>query len=249
MLKRTVIWTVVATMLVTGCAAPGGGAGGGGSSQPAGGSTQGQQQSGDPDQVCSPAVVGLIGGLACGALAGGKNRLRAAAACAAAAVVGCYMLNSYKAKQTKTAQQVDQEYQRTNGALPPEPKLVNYRTAVNPNGVVQRGAKVEVSSQLAVTSGRQARPVKVEEEIKVVDATGEVWGKPTRKEANAGSNGQAGEFATSFRIPVTEGFQQGVYQLHKTVYINDRAVHEDRSGKFQVVMGEDGVKVAQWVAQ
>lgn len=218
---------VVATMvLAQGCATPGG-------VGPAGG---------DPEQVCSPLVIGLGAGLACGLLVGGNDRLRAAAACAAVATLGCYMLNSYKAQQVRTAQQVEDDYLRRNRQLPEKPVVSAYRTEVNPKGAVAKGQKVGVESRIVVVPGRNEKGVKVEEELFIVDAAGERWGNPTRKLANTG--GQAGEYHTSFKIPVHDGMSQGVYTLRKTLLVNGAQARNDDSAKFQVVAAPDGTRLA-----
>jgi hypothetical protein len=191
-----------------------------------------QASGGDPEQVCNPLILGAAAGLGCGLISSGSSRVLTGAACAAAAVIGCYMVNSYKAQQLRTAQQVEDDYKRTNKQLPERSTLAEYVSDIDP-ATVSRGQTVNVSSHMKVVRGRNDPSVNVEEEIGLYDAKGEPWGKPVRKAANA--NGEGGEYQTSFRIPVHQGMSQGVYQIRKTVYLNGAAVSSDDKTKFQVV--------------
>ena len=73
----------------------------------------------DVSQVCSPAVVGIGAALVCAALAKGNNRVRTGAACAAVAVTACYLANSYKAEQIRTAKQVEDAIYDEESAFAP----------------------------------------------------------------------------------------------------------------------------------
>lgn len=215
-------------LLVCSCAAPGGGGTG----------TSGQSV----EQACSPFVIGAIAAAGCGLLVKGNDRIRAAAACAAAAAVGCYLVNSYQAKQTKTSQEVEDEYKKANrGNLPESATLNSYRSSVTPANP-KRGDKVQVASTMQVVPGRQDSSVKVEQELSVVDSVGEVWGKPVRKIAN--ESGQGGEFQTNFTIPIGDGMSQGTYTLQQAVYVNGRVVRQSKDARFNVVRTEEGTLIA-----
>jgi hypothetical protein len=218
--KRLAVTIVSTAFLLQSCAVPQQG---------------GEQQAatGDPEQVCNPAIIGAAAGLGCALISsGGSRRVLTGAACAAAAVIGCYLVNSYKAQQVRTAQQVEDDYKRVNKQLPERSTLTEYASQIDP-ATASRGQTVSVSSQIKVVRGRNDPTVNVEEEIALFDAKGDAWGKPVRKAANA--NGEGGEYQTSFRIPVHQGMSQGIYQVRKTVYVNGTAVSSDNGSKFQVV--------------
>lgn len=235
---RSAALLVAASLALNGCAVPrqgGNGGQSGGQPNQAGGS--------DVAQVCSPVVVGIGAALACAALAKGNNRVRTGAACAAVAVTACYLANSYKAEQVRTAKQVEDEYLQRNPQLPEKTVVTAYRSEVNPRGAVSKGQQVNLNSTIVAVQGRSDRSVVVEEELGIVDAQGEAWGKPVRKAAN--SSNQAGEFRTSFTIPISDGWSQGVYTLRRTLYVNGSvAQRDDSSTRFQVVQGPVGQGVA-----
>jgi hypothetical protein len=226
--KRTTIFLLSALIAIGGCATPGA------SDPPKAGA--------DLDAVCNPWIAGAIGAAACG-LTFSKKRAGAAAACAAVAVIGCYILNSYKAEEVRSAQQVEDEYVKANRRLPDSPTLVSYDSDLDPKAAAARGEKISVKSRIVVVPGRNEKGVRVEEEVQVVDAQGEKWGKETRKPANA--SGQAGEYRTSFVVPVVDGMQQGMYTVKKALYLDGKSTSSQQS-RFQVVEGASGPIVA-WI--
>jgi hypothetical protein len=194
-------------------------------------------QSGDAERMCNPWIIGATAGVACALLSSGSRRVLTGAACTAVAVIGCYMLNSYKAQQVRTGDQVEEEYKRANADLPERATLTEYTSEIDP-ATASRGQKVSVGSRIKVVRGRNEETVNVEEEIGLFDAKGDPWGKPVRKPANTG--GQSGEYQTSFTIPIHQGMSQGVYQIRKTLYLNGAAVSSDDQSKFQVVWTASG---------
>ena len=226
MKARNAVFVIAVSLAVNGCAVQkrGDSAGSAGS---------------DVSQVCSPAVVGIGAALVCAALAKGNNRVRTGAACAAVAVTACYLANSYKAEQIRTAKQVEDEYLQRNRQLPEKTVVTAYRSDVNPRGAVSKGQQVSLTSTIVAVQGRSDRGVLVEEELGIVDNKGEAWGKPVRKTANASN--EAGEFRTSFTVPISDGWSQGVYAVHRTLYVNGVvAKRDDSSTRFQVVQGPQG---------
>ncbi len=197
----------------------------------------------DVSSVCSPLIVGLGAAAACAALARGNNRVRTGAACAAVAVTACYLANSYKAEQVRSAKQVEEEYLRKNQQLPERATVTTYRSQVNPGAAVSRGQEVKLVSTIVAVPGRNERNVIVEEEVGIFDAQNEAWGNPVRKTANGGK--EAGEFQTSFTIPIRDGWSQGVYTLRRTLYVNGSVAQKDEtSTRFQVVQGAEGTSFA-----
>ena len=229
MATRTTILAIAAILALHGCA--------------------GTKQAGSPDKgtdlasVCNPMLVGLGAAAACAAIARGNNRVRTGAACAAVAVTACYLANSYRAEQVRTAKQVEEEYLRKNAQLPERATVTTYRSQVNPGAAVQRGQEVKLVSTIVAVPGRAERNVVVEEEVSIFDSQNEAWGNPVRKTANGGK--EAGEFQTSFTIPIRDGWSQGVYTLRRTLYVNGSvAQRDDTSTRFQVVQGAQGVLLA-----
>lgn len=211
----------------------------------------GPKQSGSADSakgsdvasVCNPLFVGLGAAAACAALARGNNRVRTGAACAAVAVTACYLANSYKAEQVRSAKQVEEEYLRKNPQLPERATVTTYRSQVNPGAAVSRGQEVKLVSTIVAVPGRTEKNVIVEEEVGIFDAQNEAWGNPVRKTANGGK--EAGEFQTSFTIPIRDGWSQGVYTLRRTLYVNGSVAQKDEtSTRFQVVQGGQGSSLA-----
>jgi hypothetical protein len=193
--------------------------------------------------VCNPMIVGLGAAAACAAIARGNNRVRTGAACAAVAVTACYLANSYRAEQVRTAKQVEEEYLRKNSQLPERATVTTYRSQVNPGAAVQRGQEIKLVSTIVAVPGRAERNVVVEEEVGIFDSQNEAWGNPVRKTANGGK--EAGEFQTSFTIPIRDGWSQGVYTLRRTLYVNGSvAQRDDTSTRFQVVQGAQGTLLA-----
>lgn len=216
---------IAAALVLNGCAVP-----------KQGDNQQSNNQSDQTNaaQVCNPVAVGITAAVVCGITARGNNRVRAGAVCAAIAVTGCYLANSYKAEQMRTAKQVEDEFLKKNRTLPAKPAIASYGYQVNPSGAVSKGQEVKVSSMIVAVPGRNDRNVVVEEELRIVDAQGEVWGKPFRKTANP--SGQAGEFQTSFAITIGDAWSQGVYTIERTLYLNGVATgRADSRARFQVV--------------
>jgi hypothetical protein len=221
MTPRILALAVAATLALHGCAGP---KSGGGS---------------DVASVCNPLIVGLGAAALCAAVAKGNNRVRTGAACGAVAVTACYLANSYKAEQVRSAKQVEDEYLKKNAQLPERATVTTYRSQVNPNAAVSRGQEVKLVSTIVAVPGRADKNVVVEEEVGIFDSQNEAWGNPVRKTANGGK--EAGEFQTSFTIPIRDGWSQGVYTLRRTLYVNGSVAQKDEtSTKFQVVQGADG---------
>jgi|APDOM4702015248_1054824.scaffolds.fasta_scaffold65627_2 hypothetical protein len=225
-IARTLALAVAASLALHGCAG-----------------TKGGGSGGDLSSVCNPVIVGLGAAALCAAVASGNNRVRTGAACAAVAVTACYLANSYKAEQVRTAKQVEEEYLKKNSQLPERATVTSYRSQVNPGAAVSRGQEVKLVSTIVAVPGRSERNMLVEEEVGIFDSQNEAWGKPVRKAANGGK--EAGEFQTSFTIPIRDGWSQGVYTLRRTLYVNGSVAQKDEtSTRFQVVQGDAEHSVA-----
>lgn len=187
-----------------------------------------------PEQVCNSALTSFFLGLGCALVSSDKNRVRNGLLCASAGYLGCMLANSYKAEQVKTAKEVENDYMRQQRKLPDRATLASYTTNQNPGGAVSKGQKIEVNSNIVVIPGRNSSSVKIEEEVALVDSAGDQWGKSVRKQANP--NGDAGQFRTSFSIPVHDSMSQGEYTVRKTLYLNGVKASSDDKSHFQVVL-------------
>ena len=155
---------VVASTLLASCATPGGAAGG---------------------DDCNPLIGALVGG-AVGALMGGdRHRGRGAAIGAGVGALTCVAYN-YSSKQTRTADQVGDEYRRARGDLPPAPVVTGYRTQVA-RTTARAGEDVTVTSNIEVVPGRTEPLKELREEFVILDPKGVERSKLEKTPAPAGS--------------------------------------------------------------
>lgn len=196
-----VVYVTSAAFILSGCAHPGGG-----------------QSSGflmDDNGGCNPAATALVGALAGALLAGKNDRNRGAVAGAVVGGLACVAWN-YKAKQVKTAEQVNEQYKIANkGELPTEPKLVSYTVNSVPSAVLNSGSPLIVDSTIEVVQGGSTKPI-IEQELIVYHGGKEV--SKARKVANSGQG--AGEYHTRFTVNLPKGVPQGAYPVYSTVYLN-----------------------------
>src|SRR5271167_682048 len=106
---------------------------------PANSQQTGAPQSAPASVTCNTAAA-AIGGALLGSLLGGKkNRVAGAAIGGSFGAAACLAVN-YHARQTKSAQQVNQEFQQAHGgSLQPHATLVRYDTKFDPTDRVQPG--------------------------------------------------------------------------------------------------------------
>jgi hypothetical protein len=217
MKAKVVVGSACAVLILQGCATP-----------PRSGEEA--STSDGVDRLCFG--VAAAAAITCGLTARGNDRVRAAAACTAVAFVGCYLVNSYQAKQTQSAKQVEDEYLRANRQLPEKTVVTTYKTSLNPATAIRRGQSVAIESQIAVVKGRADQTVVIEEELTVLDSRGQVWGQPVRKKAN--STGEGGEFSTSFKLVAHDGMSQGVYTINKKLFVNGVVMSSDDKLSLQI---------------
>ena len=221
--KKSCLVIFSGVLLVSGCASTGQGAGGG---------SQSSGMSG-----CSPGsyVGAVIGGALLGALIGGnKGAAIGAATGVAAAGVYCLAINS-RTDQTRTAQEVEQNYRTVNnGALPAQPTVQTYRSQINSpsNGVIKKGSTVQMASYAEVVNGREQRANTIEE-VTTLYYGGEKFGEPSSKSMSASGSGGFSS-TSSFQIP--QKFQDGAYVIVTQLYVNGQPVaNSTRQQKLQVV--------------
>src|SRR4051812_25927575 len=185
---------------------------------------------------CNPLITRGIGA-AIGALAGGgKNRGTGAAAGAAIGALACVAYNYY-ARQTKTSQQVTDEYKAKNkGTLPASATVTRFNVQVAPTAKVQAGNAVTVASNIEVVPGTSNPHPAVEQEIALYGPDGAQAGearKPGRQTARGGA------FETSFKFSLPQGVPQGVYPVKTQVYVDGKPA-AGADTRFQVVVAPGG---------
>ncbi|MBI5276160.1 MAG: hypothetical protein HY854_06840 [Burkholderiales bacterium] len=190
---------------------------------------------------CNPVVTGAIGSVF-GAMIGGRSgRLGGVAIGASVGAFGCMAYN-YSASQTKSSQQVGEEFKAANGGvLPTATTITRFDAAISPDANIQAGTAVDVRSQIEVVPGTNDPQPKVEQEIALFTPDGKPTGKTARKSAAQSPGG--GAFETNFKFTMPQGVPQGVYPVKSQVFVNDEPAANTET-KFQVVVGPGGVVVA-----
>lgn len=185
---------------------------------------------------CNPLIAGGIGA-AIGALAGGsKNRGTGAAAGAAIGALACVAYN-YATKQTKTAQQVSDEYKAKNrGTLPANATVTRFNVQVAPTSKVQAGNAISVASNIEVVPGTSNPRPTVEQEITLFSPDGSQAGKAKKPASQAGGGGA---FETAFKFSLPQGVPQGVYPVKSQLYVDGKPA-AGTDTRFQVVVAPEG---------
>ena len=223
---RTTIAATLAVFALASCATPGDGTG----------PTAGDFFSGD----CNPLVAGAIGTAVGALLGGGSNRLRGAAIGAGVGALACMAYN-FQTRQTKSSQQVADEYKVAHkGALPAAATVTRFNAQVAPKTSVQAGSAVEVASQIEVVPGRDDPRPKIEQQIALYGPDGKE-AATARKPASQAPGG--GAFETNFRFTMPQGVPQGVYPVRSQVLVNGEPTAKAET-RFQVVVGPAGAVVA-----
>jgi hypothetical protein len=225
---RAVTAGAVVFFLLSSCANTGGGSG-------AGGENIGK-------------MLGTLGGAAVGAAVGGAtggkySPLIGAAIGAAVGYAAGYALDSYRVSQNKDAAEVNAEYkQEHEGQLPAETVVTKYETKTDPSGMVSRGEKLDIISQIEMVRGANSTGNdRVDEELTIYDASGKNT-KKLKKQALSQANSSGG-YVTRFTFRPTQEVSQGTYPYRTVLYLNDEPVRESE-GKIQIVMVGNELKMA-----
>src|SRR5262245_2478516 len=191
---------------------------------------------------CNPLLTGGIGAAIGAVLGGSKNRGTGAAAGAAIGALACVAYN-YATKQTKTAQQVSDEYKAKNkGTLPANATVTRFNVQVAPTAKVQAGNAITVASNIEVVPGNSNPRPNVEQEIALYGPDGAQAGKARKAASPAGGGGA---FETSFKFSLPQGVPQGTYPVKTQVYVDGKQAAGSDT-RFQVVVGPGGaVQLAQ----
>ncbi|WP_395407971.1 hypothetical protein ACHMW6_15535 [Pseudoduganella sp. UC29_106] len=199
-IKQSLLVVSIASMLVTGCAAPGG---------------HGNSGSADNNPALRCAGFG-VGGALLGAFVGGKN---AAVKGALVGLAACAVVE-IASRQTKSSDVVDQQYRSSNrNQLPQNAKIDGYNTSVSPNGVAKAGDAIRVQSTIRAVSGVNEPVTEVKEQLVVYAPSGEEFKRGEKKVNDAAGSG---EFENAFTLRLPEGAPQGVYKFRTQLFLNGK---------------------------
>jgi hypothetical protein len=123
-------------------------------------------------------------------------------------------------RQTRSAQQVGDEYRaRNNSPLPPAPLVTTYRTQAA-RATARGGEDVTVTSTIEVVPGRDEPLKELREEFAIVDPNGVERSKLAKTPAPAGSGG--GAYVSTMQFTFPAGVPPGAYQVQSRLYVNGR---------------------------
>jgi hypothetical protein len=174
---------------------------------------------GAAEDACNPVVGAVVGG-AIGALIGGdSHRTRGAALGAGVGALACVAIN-YNSRQTRSAEQVGDDYQRrTGGPLPPAPVVAAYSTRAA-RGSARAGEDILITSSIEVVPGRNEPLKELREDFVIVDPRGVERSKLSKTPAPAGSRG--GAYASTLQFTFPQGVPAGVYQVQSRLFVNGK---------------------------
>jgi len=145
------------------------------------------------------------------------------------------MVIGYTTVQTRSDEEVAEEYSREQGSLPENTTVTTYRTRMMPGNAVSPGAEVTVKSYIEVVRGRSGRRAVLEERLTIWDnEDNTVALKSMTKEAGEQAGGFTGEF--TFSLP--EGLPQGIYPVSSDLMLNGELVGDERH-ELQLVLWRD----------
>jgi hypothetical protein len=206
------------TVFVAGCAMPRGG----GDMQNAKGS----------DGGCNAAAIGAIGAVLGAVIGWGNTRNMATGAAIGGALgaLACVAINAHS-QQTRSAEAVEQDYRRQAGALPPQPTVVRYATAISPSQAIRAGSDVQLRSNIEVVSGRNISVKEIKEELVLINPEGKEFNRLPKV---VNENGGAGQYQNTFAFKLPKSAPQGIYTARTLLYVNNRMVSQFDS-KVQLV--------------
>ncbi len=188
---------------------------------------------------CNPLIGGGIGAVVGAVVGGSQHRGAGAAVGAGIGALACVAYNYYT-KQTKTAQQVSDEYKAAHkGTLPPRATVTRFSAQVTPTSTVQAGGAVTVASNIEVVPGADNPRPTVEQEIALYSPDGKEAGKARKPASQAGG---AGAFETAFKFSMPQGVPQGVYPVKSELYVDGQPL-ASTDARFQVVVAPDGARI------
>lgn len=181
------------------------------------GCAQNPRRSAAGDDPCNPVVGAVVGGVAGALIGGDRHRTQGALLGAGLGALACVAYN-YRTAQTKTAQQVGDEYRKANNdQLPPAPVVTAYRTeATRPTA--KGGDQITVRSNIEVVPGAKEPLRELREEFVVVDPKGVERSRIAKTPAPAGAAG--GAYVSTLQFTFPQGVPPGDYQVQSRLYVN-----------------------------
>lgn len=191
------------------------------------------------------AVTGAVAGAALGALVGGltgngggKRAFEGAAIGAGAGAITCVAFNALS-KQTRSSQQVSQDYeQQHRGQLPATPVVTAYSMSVNPAAGVQPGSTASVVSNMTVVDGATQPVGQIKEALTLSGPNGQM-----HHDKVVNPSGGGGSYQNQFQITLPSGLEQGTYQVATQLYVNGQMLAE-RQQNLQVTRVDGGLQLA-----
>lgn len=190
----------------------------------------------DPCNLLVGAAIGAIGG----ALLDPDKRGRGALLGAAAGAVACVAINAFS-RQTRTAQQVEDEYRQAHsGRLPSsEPVVQAYSVNLNPGTNVQSGEKLQLVSNMTVVRGA-SQPVNEIKEVMTLTAPD---GNTRTAEKKANEQPGSGAYENTFNLTLPKGVAPGAYPVKTQLIVNGKPMAE-RNKELRVVAQAGEMRVA-----
>jgi hypothetical protein len=188
------------------------------------------------DDPCNPIVGAVIGGAIGAVVSGDKRRTQGTVIGAGLGALACVGYN-YRAQQTRSAEQVGNEYKRANNnQLPPAPVVTVYRTE-SKAAQARGGDEITVVSSIEVVPGAKQPLKELREEFAIVDPEGKERSKTSKTPAPAGSAG--GGYTSTLQFTFPKGVPPGAYQVQSRLFVNGQAAREGNL-KIQVAQGSNG---------
>jgi hypothetical protein len=171
------------------------------------------------EDPCNPVVGAVVGGAIGALLGGGDHRARGAVIGAGVGALACVAIN-YNSKQTRSADQVGDDYRRrTGGDLPPAPVVAAYSTQ-SARGSARAGEDVTVTSSIEIVPGRSEPLKELREDFVIVDPKGVERSRLSKTPAPAGSRG--GAYVSTLQFTFPQGVPAGAYQVQSRLFVNGK---------------------------
>lgn len=172
----------------------------------------------------------VLGGLVDGKRGVVRGALLGLAACAVIEVASA---------RTQSAAEVEQKYRSANrNALPPSAKVVNYASAVSPQGQARSGDPIKVQSKIRAVAGTGEAIREIKEVLVAFDPEGKEF---KRGEKLVDTSGGSGEFTNNFTLRLPQSAPEGNYRLHTDVYLNGKLASSSDASLQLVKAGEQRV--------
>jgi hypothetical protein len=196
------------------------------------------------------STTGRTVGTTIGALAGGvigyqKNKKTGAVAGAliggAAGYAVGWLVDEYVMKRTKTAAQVQAEY-NVPKATPVSPTVHAYGVVITPDKALARGKGAEATTGFDLVAATGAKP-SVEESRAIVAPDGKMIN--TRRYSYKEVDGPGG-YEFRHKLPVPAEADQGIYRYDSVLFVNGKEASR-ASNAFQVARSSGGGIAVAWL--